>query len=143
MSAIGDIKRDDVIRDSFKEGVWSLIQKSKFDKHVWWSLSAFNQKIHTIRKDQKKRWKPGIKIHFYFWNRTKKSTCFGILPCTGVQEIYIDVEDNEVYIPLEECRTIDVDQLALNDGFDSTEEFWEFFTESGFYRIIHWTDSKY
>ena len=35
-------------------------------------------------------------------------------------------------------------QLAKNDGFDSIEDFFKFFTKDIFvYKLIHWTDFKY
>lgn len=33
--------------------------------------------------------------------------------------------------------------LALNDGFDSVEDFFEYFNEDFTGKIIHWTDLKY
>lgn len=34
-------------------------------------------------------------------------------------------------------------QLAQNDGFDTVEEFFEYFNEDFTGKLIHWTDKKY
>ena len=50
----------------------------------------YNPKLHTIRTDEKNRWKHGNKIHAVYHNRSKKQ--FQFIPtfkCTGVQKIEI------------------------------------------------------
>lgn len=100
-------------------------------------------KIHTLRIDKNNRWKEGMKIHFYLWNRTKRATCFGILPCTGVQTVMIDARNKKVFLPDEDGREIDVSLIASNDGFANIEAFWEYFNKTETYKLIHWTDFKY
>ncbi len=107
-------------------------------------------KIHTIREDKLGRWKKGINVHFTVNNRTRYSFQFAPqTPCTGVQDIEIyqhispGIHGVAVTIDGRNLSSDEVDVLASNDGFDSTEEFFEFF-KSGFKgRIIHWTDLKY
>ena len=36
-----------------------------------------------------------------------------------------------------------IEQLAKNDGFDSVQDFFNWFNEDFNGRIIHWTDFKY
>src|SRR5699024_2081987 len=47
-------------------------------------------KIHTIRHDEKDRWKPGMKIHPIINNRTKNRFQFApVVECQSVQKIKI------------------------------------------------------
>jgi hypothetical protein len=109
-------------------------------------------KIHTIRLDPKRRWKPGMKIHFATGVRTKHYCNFKMGVCKSIQKIdmfkgagypdlWLDDEYRELHI---------LKQIAKNDGFDSFDDFVEWFfpghTDSvrrfeGV--LIHWTDFIY
>lgn len=104
-------------------------------------------KIHTIRADPKNRWRAGMNIHFVIHNRTPNRFQFApVLPCISVQEIEI-VNDSEI----EQGKKIIVDgkhltnchQLVMNDGFDSIDDFWNYFGDYFRGKIIHWTDHQY
>lgn len=104
-------------------------------------------KIHTIRADPKNRWKRGNKIHMVIHNRTPNRFQFApVVQCVSIQKIEI-VNDSEIELGkkviidgkhLTNCR-----QLALNDGFDTVEAFWDYFGEYFQGKIIHWTKLRY
>lgn len=110
-------------------------------------------KIHTIRKDTGGRWKAGNKIHMVTGNRTKSRFQFApVVEVQSVQKISIywgDVMPNEPSCYIDgECIAMGYaaknwEKLALNDGFDSTDEFFNWFKDDFQGKIIHWTDLKY
>ncbi|MBC7525853.1 MAG: hypothetical protein H7239_15630 [Flavobacterium sp.] len=126
-----------------------------------------NPKIHTIREDKKERWKPGIKIDFFINCRQKNMFRFApVLPVVSVQEIFmtrrgtfieISIAKIDSYIGEDDFQLngLQIEQLALNDGFDEYNDFRIYFSEviekngkaTGNYwfkgKIIHWTDLKY
>lgn len=118
-------------------------------------LILSGQKIHTIRADPKKRWKPGMAIQHWLGSprnvhAKEKPYEFGKGECKGVQEIYIQstgidfhghrrVPNIEVWIGVfsTEARqpyTADgrwisdseVGEIAKNDGL-TLDEFREWF----------------
>jgi len=110
-------------------------------------------KIHTIREDKKDNWKPGRQIHFVINNRTAKREQFGpVMPCISTQTINInwgynkeDEQFNELMVLVDgnELTKTQIDELAKNDGFDSTEDFLKYFNKNFTGKLIHWTDFKY
>lgn len=127
-------------------------------------------KYHTFRKDEQDRWKVGMKIHPVINNRTKDR--FQFMPemeVKGIQKIeikyhgpvikaanrdrvLIHIDDrfigcaswdhvNQMYVDQNYNRNIT--KVALNDGFDSVEQFFAWFNEDWSGKIIHWTDLKY
>lgn len=132
------------------------------------TCSKYAPKIHTIRKGN--RWKPMQNIHMATGVRTKAYNCFMIVGCTSVQEIEIinisdkpyDKYDDTVYlITVNACNEcffstlrvkIDgkfltggqIDELAINDGFNNAIEFFGWFNFDDFKgQLIHWTDKVY
>jgi len=119
-------------------------------------------KLHTIRKDEKNRWKVGNKIHFVINNRTKNRFQFApilqvkeiqlfeikyqVLKEKTVVSIFID-EILQGEVILVNCKikssSFTVDCIALHDGFDSTNDFLEWFSEDFKGKMIHWTDLRY
>lgn len=102
-------------------------------------------KIHTIREDANNRWMPGKIIHFSTGARTKNYKCFKTDICLSVQPIYIN-KYLEIWIDnLTLLSEEEVEQLAINDGFDNVEGFWSWFKNnlpfSG--NLIHWTEKTY
>lgn len=126
-------------------------------------------KRHTIRADKKDRWGKGSLIHPVINNRTPKRFQFApVLECKSVQRV--DITDIS-HLPKQEnigvvikCPVngdiyqlywsvkidgieLDADQiikLAINDGFDSVDGFFDYFKngiQNG--KLIHWTDLKY
>lgn len=119
-------------------------------------------KHHTIRRDEKNRWQAGRDIHFVVGNRTKKRLQFApvvpvistqkieIIYCTDSKATNIEVRiDNVFYADacMKNCvisyHSDSFQLLAQNDGFDSVNDFLEYFSEDFTGKIIHWTDLTY
>ena len=105
-------------------------------------------KIHTIREDSKHRWQEGKVIHFATGVRTKNYNQFKSGKCTGIRHIEIDPITKIVFIIINGTEkkyftTEGIKILALNDGFDSVEDFWAWFKKPFVGKLIYWTDTKY
>lgn len=123
-------------------------------------------KIHTIRKDKMNQWKAGVKIHPVYNHFQNNQFQFApTLACKSVQEISITkcwfkpVSTNNYFIkPLKsgaiECYIVIIDhnsilpkeeiiKLAINEGFDSVEDFFNRFDSDFEGKIIHFTDFRY
>lgn len=102
-------------------------------------------KIHTIRRDPERRWQKGVKIHFATGVRTKDYNQFHEGVCRFNQAIHI--QGRTIHLGLNggmhRLSEKGVDLLAKNDGFDSTDAFWEWFNEDFYGVIVHWTDFVY
>lgn len=110
-------------------------------------------KLHTIRKDEKDRWKAGNDIHFVINNRTPKRFQFApVVKCKAIQ--YIEISYDEVLcekfsiepVVFIDGQALEYDQLvtlAINDGFENEMEFCKYFDKDFTGKIIHWTDLKY
>jgi hypothetical protein len=103
-------------------------------------------KTHTIREDKSKRWKVGNKIHFVINNRTKKRFQFApIVNVKSIQQIFI-TPNSEIFRVNVDGKWLDdyeIEKLALNDGFNSVKDFFDWFNEDFVGKIIHWTDARY
>lgn len=110
-----------------------------------------NPKHHTIRHDAKNRWKAGNLIHFVINNRTPQRFQFSpVVEVKSVQEIFIKYEfpNNKDFKPnvFIDNQLLDIKQvyeLAINDGFDSVDDFFSWFKDDFTGKIIHWTNLKY
>lgn len=121
--------------------------------------NAWTPKIHTIREGH--RWKAGTKMHMAIGVRTKDYYQFNtgeyaaLDHCVSVQDIEIvdandyvarevlvrgDGEFSEFYRKL---SYTEIEMLAINDGFDSVDEFWNWFQHDFVGQIIHFTDFRY
>lgn len=128
-------------------------------------------KLHTIRRDQHNRWKVGMMIDFYINARTKKMFRFAPrVPVKSLQKITFTWKDSTSFshvlgTAIDRVCVIEVDgrfygdayfyqgklvsgtytlePLATNDGFDTVQEFFDWFHEDFSGKIIHWTDLKY
>lgn len=128
-------------------------------------------KLHTIRKDQYNRWKPGMMIDFYINARRKCAFRFAPrVPVKSLQKITFTWKDSTSFshflgTAIDRVCVIEVDgrfygdayfyqgklvsgtytlePLATNDGFDTVQEFFDWFHEDFSGKIIHWTDLKY
>jgi hypothetical protein len=112
-------------------------------------------KLHTIREDIKNRWKVGAKIDFYINTRKEDMFRFApILPVVSIQYIMITRNkhgkamvfiDGKIFY----LQDWSVEQkykmlhFAKNDGFETTEAFFEYFDTDFNGKIIHWTNLKY
>jgi hypothetical protein len=107
-------------------------------------------KIHTIREDQKNRWKVGMKIHMATGVRTKEYNQFAIAKVTKIDSIAIawhrhhtpEEVNQTVLVYINENRfswsSKTIQELVKNDGFNTMEEFFEWFNEDFTGKIIHW-----
>ena len=126
------------------------ISKVKFDNSI-----DHSPKIHTIRKDDKNRWKPGIMIDFFINARHKDMFRFAPrIPVVSTQKIRIIhlkdtllgvVLSHKMYVLIDGKRLSDdeIDKLAINDGFKDGWAFFEYFNEDFEGKIIHWTNLQY
>lgn len=138
-----------------------------FEKYHEQLLPEFRSKVqpkfHTIRKDEKNLWKEGRDIHMVIHNRTPKRFQFApVVKCMSVQKIEIQYHDKPlgeriatVHIDgqqygtaiWKDCKLIHnssrLDLLAANDGFESVNDFFEYFDKDFTGKIIQWTNLKY
>lgn len=83
-------------------------------------------KVHTVRRDEKNRWAPLKKIHFYKdnpRNKSKNPYPFAKGVCSQVQKIELDTEARSVSIDGKPLSKKGIKQLAFNDGFINTPAF--------------------
>lgn len=107
-------------------------------------------KLHTMRQDQKNRWKSGNKIHFQIWKgKPYFSDTFRFAPiliCKSVQKVEIKYSGFGVINVIIDGRGLsnkEIETLAKNDGFNNTEDFFSWFDSDWKGNLIHWTDLKY
>lgn len=137
----------------------------------WGGMTNFAFKIihgikkHSLRRDPKNRWKPGLKIQHAHGVRTKDYMQFFKGECKSIQLIKIEKNDgvlkDDDYVYREVIKGVEfimgfkvtVDNkvlshetiaiLATNDGFDSITDFFDWFWDGFDGKIIHFTDLKY
>lgn len=111
-------------------------------------------KKHTIRDDVFNRWHAGMKMHQSSGVRTKQYKLLRLDTCTGTQRIEIIYRSNAVFIKIDEkhfYNSLDthynnilrIVELSQNDGFDSVEDFFNWFNKNYTGKLIHWTDLRY
>lgn len=67
----------------------------------------------------------------------------------SIQKIEIIYEDEDKcalarpLVVIDGVWQTDITELVLNDGFESTEQFFSWFSKGFTGKIIHWTDLKY
>ena len=126
-----------------------LIENNIVDKNYTTPIpNDLKPKIHTIRTDEKDRWKPNNKIHPYYNCRQKNMRLISpVIPCISIQIITIThgfsftpylIKIDGKSLTYKECEL-----LAVNDGFDSIEHFLSWFNKDYQGKIIHWTNFKY
>lgn len=110
---------------------------------------AGKSKIHTIREDKARRWKPGMAIHFWSGNprnvhRNPRQFAEGI--CTEVKEIEIkhaaSMKNTIINIDGKRLTWPEMLQLARNDGFVSLADFLVWFNEDFKGVVIHWNPNE-
>ncbi|WP_281322167.1 hypothetical protein [Flavobacterium aestivum] len=115
-----------------------------------------NPKIHTLRDDEKDRWKSGKLIHFFINNQKSDMFQFApVLPVVSTQEVFMTYAHSDlIEISIDDRQLFSYNErleFALNDGFDSWEDFFKYFypkitaSKQKFYKgkLIHWTNLKY
>ncbi len=114
-------------------------------------LKDVKPKFHTIRDDANDRWHKDVMIDFYINCRQKNMFQFAPrIPVVSTQEVEI-VYDKvfgknlypDVFIDNVRLHPMKLDELAQNDGFDTIEDFFEYFNKDYKGKIIHWTDLRY
>jgi len=113
-----------------------------------------NPKIHTIR--QGNRWRKGMSIQMATGVRTKKYKQFNkglpdLSTCKHTQKIEIiwgkDSMGKHVLVLIDDEIVSNnkkiIDQLVVNDGFESKKQFFQYFNTNFSGQIVHWTDFKY
>lgn len=126
-----------------------------YTKHLG-SMLPYSEKYHTIRQDTKDRWKIGMNIDFFINVRKKNMFRFApVLPVVSIQTFQIIHYDNTetvwefphlkyaIRVDKRRLEPSEIEILALNDGFDSVEDFLNYFNRDFKGKIIHWTDLKY
>lgn len=119
-------------------------------------VGTHKPKLHPIREDKNDRWQEGKRIDFFINCRQKDMFRFApVLPVVSIQEvlmtysyndlIQISIDENELFGHIERL------EFARNDGFDTWEDFFNYFypkiiaAPKQVYtaKLIHWTDLKY
>lgn len=116
---------------------------------------TLHPKLHTIREDKKNRWSAGKLIHFIINNRQPNRFQFApVITVVSTQKIEVIYTNSNSDYP---CVKIDgkllyiwikpdlkvLETLAKNDGFNSVEDFFNYFDRDFSGKIIHWTNLKY
>lgn len=109
-------------------------------------INIVKPKIHTIREDAHDRWKAGNDIHFVINNRTPDRFQFApVVKCISTQSIKIKHTAAKIHVIVDNkiLNQSETETLAINDGFESLDDFFKYFKKSFSGKIIHWTDKKY
>lgn len=123
--------------------------------HFLSKVEEVKPKHHTMREDAKERWQEGTKIDFFINCRQKDMFRFApVLPVVSTQRvlmtyfhsdvIQISIDDRELFGYSERL------EFAINDGFDTWEDFFNYFypkikaapKEIYTPKLIHWTDLR-
>ena len=108
-------------------------------------------KLHTIREDKNDRWKAGTKIDFFINCRQPTMFRFApVLPVVSIQKISVEYDlffgkhlGPQVLVDNKKLSPDKLKLLAQNDGFDTVEDFFNYFSTDFDGKLIHWTDLKY
>jgi hypothetical protein len=149
---------DGLIKESISnfEEMWEY--ENRYENEIF-DLMDFNKadfsKFHTIREDKTGRWKVGTKIDFFINCRQPTMFRFApVLQVVSIQNIYITyTATNKAMVFIDDVcfymQNLSVEgnhkmlHLAQNDGFDTIQDFFEYFSEDFKGKIIHWTDLRY
>lgn len=111
-------------------------------------FDQYHQKIHTLRFDPHNRWHVDSKVQMVYGNRTKNRIQFApTIPCTDVSIVKIVHAAKWgppcVFIEDSMLTAEEVELLALNDGFDSVDDFYRYFSIGCKLKLIQWTNFRY
>lgn len=141
----------------FVEKIWKSLKDLEITKELvdatfvhnfsWERFGCMKPKLHTIREDKSNRWKACNYIHFVINNRTPQRFQFApVVKCVSVQNIeiryFIKNNVNKVSIKVDGVKT-SLNDISINDGFESPGEFLDYFNKDFTGKIIHWTNLKY
>ena len=79
-----------------------------------------------------------MKIHFATGVRTPEYFCFKYGTVWRVEAITIDPIQRQVFVGGVQLLPVQIVDLSWNDGFDTVEEFWEWFNKPFSGVLIHW-----
>lgn len=88
---------------------------------------ADGKKTHTIRKKRKNPIKKGDLLQLYTGMRTKQCKYIADRFCIEVQSIIIDRTNDKVIIGDVHLNENEIKQLAIEDGFENSNQFFFFF----------------
>lgn len=148
-----NIKAYDWVADAIYEAGVHL--KYEYADDILDKVDQCKPKLHTIREDKKDRWHAGIMIDFFI--NVRQKNMFRFAPKVAVvstQEIFMTYAYNnriDISIDDRELYGYEKEDFAINDGFDTWNDFFDYFypkikeSEKQFYKgkIIHWTDLRY
>ncbi|PXX26258.1 hypothetical protein C7967_11519 [Thalassospira sp. 11-3] len=109
-------------------------------------------KPHTIRANKSGRIKAGVELQPFVWSgKPYHSKPFYFSPkihCVSTQVIQIKKSGEKWRMPWVTVDGVlltapEIQTLAINDGFKSTDDFFKWFDQDFTGTIIHWTDLKY
>lgn len=112
------------------------------------------EKIHTLRVDEKRRWKVGMSIQMATGVRTKNYRCFRHDKCKGIQSVKIVLRRiPDIWVDGRVLSRLEVFMFARKDGFETLDDFVNWFARGKYrrkksdcvlvLRLIHWTDFRY
>lgn len=140
------------MRDDWSDAEHDQFSDFLFSEYSKWggilSVPHLKPKLHTIRADNKDRWKAGNKIHFVINNRTQNWMQFApVVNCVSVEPIAIDPKTKSLFFydgefAVEASKSM-IETIAINDGFESVDAFWDYFDAPFYGKIIHWTPLNY
>jgi hypothetical protein len=133
------------------------VYKKDWDEHDDYSLNI--PKLHTIREDKKDRWKAGNLIHPVIKPKGRFSAGFQFaptFPCVSVQHIkiwwqfsneatiFIRTDNQSDNVPnYKILKSGEIERLAINDGFETVKDFFNYFNKDFTGKIIHFSDLRY
>lgn len=115
-------------------------------------------KIHSIRVDEKNRWKGFRVIHFKAWSgKGYRSSMIDIIErksMQSTQRVFMSIEPDGLHMTVgthELFGRHEKEEFAINDGFKDWNAFEDYFyplvekMEDQTYtaKLIHWTDKRY
>ena len=121
-------------------------------------VESLNPKIHTIRRFRTnatgdiaiRQWNKGMAIHMSINPGTVDYFRFApLIFCTALQNIEINwASASNTYLPEikidQRLLTLpEINLLAVNDGFDTTEAFLNYFSLNFKGVLLHWTNFSY
>jgi hypothetical protein len=119
-------------------------------------IEKVKPKLHTIREDLKDRWVIDRVIDFFI--NCRQPTMFRFaprIPVDNTQEVFMTyAHSNLIQISIDGRELFSYTErleFAINDGFDSWEDFFNYFypkikaspKECYKPKLIHWTDLRY
>lgn len=143
-----------LIENNIVPGYTEIISNYNLKPYDVVGFGVIKPKLHTIRKDEKKRWKTGMMIDFFINARQKNMFQFAPkIQMVCKQNVFMTYMPHlgngfEVSIDGRQLGYDEIEVLAVNDGFESFNDFAEYFIAemkddefTGI--IIHWTDLRY